>query len=379
MSKRDETRYCRAPYAMHVCLSCVELFGRGIQGGFGRATRFLGRALARRGVRVSVVVPRRKQLEEGTIDGMRVLGFDPLRPWDALRIYRQCNADIYHSQDISLAIALAKLAAPRAKHVVTFRDPMDAADWRLETALSGSNRLAYLTYRGFVDNPIVDLAIRRTDARFCAARFLIPKVVKKHRLKEPPGFLPTPVDVPPSIEKAGQPTAIFVGRWDRRKRPERFFELARRLPAIRFIAVGGSGEPGRDRVLRQGASSIPNLRLTGVIDQFASDELSRLLAAAWVLVNVSPREGLPNACLEAAAHGCALLSLTDPDQLVSRFGAVATEETLEDRLAWLVAEDRWRGRGLAARETVQREFATPRAVDLHLRTYADLLGAPGSP
>jgi glycosyltransferase involved in cell wall biosynthesis len=286
---------------------------------------------------------------------------------------------VYHSQDISLAIGLARLAAPRAKHIVTFRDPMDRADWRLETALSGASRLSYLWYRFYVDNPWVDRAIRRADARYCAARFLVPKVVKKHRLAHTPGFLPTPVDVPPMVEKAEQPTVIFVGRWDRRKRPERFIELARRLPTISFIAVGSSGEPDRDRELRVQASTVPNLQLTGVIDQFASDKLSRLLSASWVLVNVSPREGLPITFLEAAAHGCALLSLKDPDGFASRFGAVATDDTLEDRLGWLLAENRWRERGLAGREFVRQEFATPRAVDLHLEAYASLLASGGTP
>ena len=360
---------------MHICLSCVELFGRGIQGGFGRTTRFLGRELVRRGVQVTVVVPRRKDVEEGVVDGMRVVGFEPLRPWTALRIYRACGADIFHSQDTSMAIALARLAAPQAKHMVTFRDPMDAADWRIETAMSGRSRLSYLTYRYFVDNAWVDSAIRRADARYCAANFLIPKVVRKHRLAQEPGFLPTPVDIPDNFEKSKQPTVIFVGRWDRRKRPERFIELARRLPAINFIAVGGSGEPRRDHELRTLAATVPNLQITGVIDQFTSHRLSPLLASSWVLVNVSPREGLPITFLEATAHGCALVSLTDPDGFVSRFGAVATEETLEDRLQWLVAENRWQSRGLAGREWVSREFATPHAVDLHMKAYVQLLSS----
>jgi len=358
---------------VHICLSCVEFFGRGIQGGFGRATRFLGRELVRRGVRVSVVVPRRGQLQEGMVDGMRVLGFDSFRPWSAVRAFRACQADIYHAQDTSLGIPLARLAMPRGKQVVTFRDPMEAADWRLETAMSGKSRLSYLTYRYFIDNPWVDHAVRRADACYCAANFLIPKVVRKYGFARPPGFLPTPVDVPASVEKAARPTVLFLGRWDPRKRPERFIELARRLPAVDFIAVGGSSDPTRDAWLRGLAATVPNLQLPGVIDQFATDQLSRVLSASWVLVNTSPREGLPNAFLEAAAHGCALLSLTDPDGFTSRFGAVAEEATLEERLSWLLADGHWRDRGAAAREFIAEVFATPRALDAHLAVYERIL------
>jgi glycosyltransferase involved in cell wall biosynthesis len=358
---------------VHVCLSCIEFFGRGIQGGFGRATRFLGRELVRRGVQVSVVVPRRGQLQEGLVDGMRVRGFDGFRPWTAVPAYRACGADIYHSQDTSLGTALARLAMPRAKHMVTFRDPMDRADWRLEAAMSGKNRLAYFTYRTFIDNPWVDHAVRRADACYCAARFLIPKVVRKYGFTRPPGFLPTPVDIPATVAKASRPTVVFLSRWDPRKRPERFIELARRLPAVDFIAVGASSDPVRDAWLRRQAAAVSNLQAPGIIDQFATDQLSRVLASSWVLVNISPREGLPNAFLEAAAHGCALLSLTDPDGFTSRFGAVAEETTLEERLAWLLAEDRWRERGAAGREFVAEVFATSRSLDEHVAAYGRLL------
>ena len=68
----------------------------------------------------AVVAPRRGHLPEGMVHGMRVLGLDPLRPWTAVRAYRACDADIYHSQDTSLGMAFARLAAPQAKHVVTF-------------------------------------------------------------------------------------------------------------------------------------------------------------------------------------------------------------------------------------------------------------------
>jgi glycosyltransferase involved in cell wall biosynthesis len=361
---------------VHICLSCIEFFGRGIQGGFGRATRFLGRELVRRGVRVSVVVPRRGQLQEGRVDGMDVLGYDPLRPWTAWRAYRAVGADIYHSQDTALGTALARLAAPAAKHMVTFRDPQDRLDWRLETAMSGKSRSSYLMYRCFIDNPWVHHAVRRADARYCAARFLIPKVVRKYGLAEPPGFLPTPVDIPATVEKAARPTVVFVSRWDPRKRPERFIELARHMPEVDFIAVGGSADPARDAWLRSLAATVPNLQTPGIIDQFATDQLSRLLSSSWVLVNLSPREGLPNAFLEAAAHGCALLSFTDPEEFASRFGVVAEDSTLTEKLAWLLAEGRWQQRGAAGREFVARVFATGQALAEHVAAYERLLAQP---
>jgi glycosyltransferase involved in cell wall biosynthesis len=307
------------------------------------------------------------------VDGMSVFGFEPLRPGAALAAYRACGADIFHSQDTSLGTALAQLAVPRARHIVTFRDPLESSDWRLENAGSEKNWMGLLTYRLFVDNPWVSHAVRHADARFCAARFLAAKAVRKFGLSVPPTFLPTPVDIPERVDKAQRPTVVFVSRWDSRKRPERFMELARRFPQVDFIAVGGSSSPGRDASLRRLASAIPNLALPGIVDQFTSDQLSRILSASWILVNTSTREGLPNTFLEAAAHGCALLSLTDPDDFASRFGALAGEDTLEERLAWLLEQDRWRERGAAGRDFVSRDFATRQAVDRHLAIYESMV------
>ena len=49
-------------------------------------------------------------------------GFDPRRPFSALELFRQADADIYHSQEPSFGTYLAQRAMPDRKHVVTFRD-----------------------------------------------------------------------------------------------------------------------------------------------------------------------------------------------------------------------------------------------------------------
>ena len=89
---------------------------------------------------------------------------------------------------------------------------------------------------------------------------------------------------------------------------ELFFELARQCPDLEFVAVGGARDPLRDRALRERYGDIPNLRMTGVIDQFTAPETwSEALGSSWILVNTSAREGLPTAFIEAAAHRCAIL------------------------------------------------------------------------
>ncbi|MGD8346995.1 MAG: glycosyltransferase family 4 protein [Lysobacterales bacterium] len=366
---------------LHVCLVCIEFFGDSIYGGFGRATRFIGRELVRRGMRVSAIVPRRssQQPDHYEIDGITVYQYEPSRPWHGIRLLRACDADIYHSQDTSFTTFLAQVARPGSIHVITFRDPMDDWDWKIETDYAGMPRMGWAQYRFFIQNPLVTWAVRRADSLRTAARFLEAKCAQLYRLDPPPRFLASPVDIPEDVRKAKQPTVCWVGRWEGRKRVELFFDLARQCPHIEFIAVGGARDRDLDRSLRRKYDGLPNLKMPGVLDQFKSTELSSILGRSWIIINTSLREGLPTTFIEAAAHRCAILSHTDPDAFASRFGRVAKEGQLARGLAYLLEEDRWRALGEAAYKAVAAEFSTERSIGAHLELYYDLLGKKAYP
>ena len=356
---------------MHVCLTCIELFGDSIYGGFGRATRFIGRELAERGVQVSIVVPRRSPVhpDRYELDGIPVYQYRADRPWQAVRIFRQLDADVYHSQDTSLGTALARVAKPGAAHVVTFRDPMDRAEWQVESAYARMPKLGWALYRNFITNPFIAIAVRKADGLYCAAEFLIPKATELYGLRRSPRFLPSPVDLPDAGSKAERATVCYMGRWEGRKRVELFFELARECPDVDFIAVGAARDPERDRALRRRYGSIPNLHMTGVLDQFATPEWGDVLGRSWILANTSAREGLPTAFIEAAAHRCAILSFADPDGFATRFGVQAQEGQLETGLRELLRDDRWRALGETGRMHVEQVFSIEHAIDAHLQAY----------
>ena len=359
---------------MHVCLVSVELFAWGKYGGFGRATRTIGRELARCGVQVSAVVPRRSgQAEVESLDGITVYGFTRTAPWKAAELFRRIDADVYHSQEPSWGTRVAMRAAPDRKHVITFRDTRTTRDWQIELAHPSHSRLQVLANLVYEDNPLVHRSIRRADALFCASEHLAAKAMRKYRLTGMPTFLPTPVEVPAEIRKSPEPTVCYNGRWDRRKRPELFFELAAALPDVRFVAFGGSRDAAWEAGLTRRYGRLPNLEMLGFVDQFASSRVSEVLERSWVLVNTSLREGLPNAFLEASAHGCALLSAVDPDGFASRFGEHASSDDFVSGLRRLLAGDRWRALGERGREYVRRRFATEVAVERHIEAYARVL------
>lgn len=360
---------------MRVCLICTEFFGWGAAGGFGFATRSLGRELARRGIDVSVVMPRPRGIEERetVIDGIRIFAFPRHRPDLSQQLFRACDADIHHSMQVSLASYFAARAMPRRRHVISFHAPRTNGDWLVE----GRNRnhgvaqmiLTYLYY----ENPLVHKAVARADALYCPARFLIDKVVRKYDLSRPPGFLPTPVAVPDTVAKASEPTVCFLGRFDKVKRPETFFELSKAFPDVRFVALGRSADPQRDAALKQQFSDVPNLHITGFADQFSSDAVSDWLSRSWILINTSAKEGLPNAFVEASAHRCAVLAPFDPDGWTTRFGYYAGSRDFAAGLRALLQDDAWRALGQRGYEHVAREFAADVAVDRHIEEYQALL------
>ncbi|GJL54183.1 MAG: hypothetical protein NPIRA02_13150 [Nitrospirales bacterium] len=359
---------------MRVCLICVEFFGWGKYGGFGRAARLIGRELVNRGVEVFAVVPRRQdQKPREEVDGIHVLSFSPLHPWSSRSLYAQCDADVYHSCEPSFGTYLAMKAMPQKKHVVTMRDTRDHVDWKMEYALPSIGKLQVLSNYLYEDNPLVRKAVQKAHGVYCAAHLLIPKVKEKYTLLEDPSVLPTPVVIPQTVQKADKPTVCFMGRWDRRKRPELFLQLAESFPDVQFIAVGSSRDRQWDAHLRKTFAHVPNLDMPGFVDQFDSTVHSRILEHSWILVNTATREGLPNSFLEAAAHGCAILSAVNPDGFASDFGYHVTDGRFDKGLKYLLEHRRWEERGILGRVYVQKNFELNHAISLHLALYERLL------
>ncbi len=352
----------------------MEIFAWGKHGGFGRATRVIGRELARRGYEVFAVVPRRRgQKPVEHLDGMTVFGFPPLLPWSAQKWLKLADAEIYHSCEPSLTTYFAFKAMPDRKHMVTFRDPRDFSDWKMEYDLPSLNKLQVLHNYLYENNRLVRKTIPKMHAVYTIGKYLIPKVRSMYGLSIDPQFLPTPVEIPSEVKKAGVPMVCYVARLDRRKRPELFLDLARKFPDVRFIAMGKSRDLKWDRYLREKYTGVPNLELTGFVDQFSTERHSRILGQSWVMVNTATREALPNAFLEAAAHRCAILSAVDPDGFSSQFGYHAKDDDFAKGLHFLLENYRWKERGERGHEYVKETFELNRAIDQHITVYEKIL------
>jgi glycosyltransferase involved in cell wall biosynthesis len=213
------------------------------------------------------------------------------------------------------------------------------------------------------------------DGLFTPARYLQEKAQRLYRLEDRPDLLPTPVEVPERVAKAKEPTVCFVGRWDRVKRPELFFQLARSFPDVQFLAIGRAHNTAYDETLRARYRHQSNLSLIGYIDQFTSDALSRCLGRSWILINTSAKEALPNTFVEALAHRCAILSEQNPDEYATRFGRQVRNGDFAGSLRELLQGDRWRTLGEAGYAHVMDRNSLSVATRRHVTIYQRLMGA----
>lgn len=364
---------------MHICFVCVEIFAWGKYGGFGRATRTIGRELVKRGIQVTAIVPRRQnQAAVEWVDGIRVLGFNMRNIPEMLKIYKDCDADIYHSEEPSFGTYLVQRFHPDKKHIITFRDTRLFSDWITELRLPSLSKPQVLFNWFYEDNFFVRHAVRKADKTFIAAKLLQDRVIKKYRLRDRPEFLPTPVLIPEKIEKDTQPTVCYIARWDRRKRPVLLIELAKSFPYVHFIIAGSSRDKKFDAFLRGEFSKLPNVELTGFINQFESAKLSEILSKSWILINTAAREGLPNSFIEACAYKCAILSAVNPDEFSSRFGYHSSKDDFFQGLDFLLQNDTWRKLGENGYKYVKDTFNLETAINQHIKIYNDQLGINGS-
>jgi Glycosyltransferase len=357
----------------HICLISTEIFAWGKYGGYGRATRLLGSELTKRGLQVSAIIPRRTgQQEKENLDGIQVYGYNFFNFFQTLKIFKDCRANIYHSQEPSFGTYLAWLLHPQAKHMITFRDTRLFSDWLTEFRLPSLNRYQVLFNWIYEDNIFVRHAVRHADRRYIAANVLLDKATKKYHLKSPPEFLPTPVQISKVNEKSIEPTVCFVARWDRRKRPELMIALAKEFPQVHFIMAGNSRDKKYDQHLRQQLQELPNVELPGFIDQFNSDQLNKLLDRSWILINTAAREGLPNSFIEACAHQCAILSEVDPDSFSSNFGYCVKDGNFSAGLHYLLEDSHWKELGEKGYQHVKNTFEMKKVIEQHLAIYQEL-------
>jgi len=369
---------------MRVCLIATELAGYSKSyGGFGMLTRDIAKGLADRGLEVYVVVCRQSGqkpivVDEGGFTGISCplplyTGITGVRRFKS--IFELIDADIYHSEEPSVGTSLAIEAMPHRKHIITFQDPRTIEDRKIDWGIYSKSWVIKFMISHYFS---VKRHIKKANAFFCQAKYIIPKVVKIYNLKRIPKFLPNPIKLPTEpIIKSLQPTVCFLGRWDVRKNPELFLELAKRFPNVKFIAAGASRtNPERDKMLREKYKNIPNLVMPGWVDD---TEKSKILEKSWIMINTSYRECLPVSYIEAVGYQCAIISYENPDDFPDNFGYRAKKVNIDEYskgLRFLLENNRWKDLGMRGYEYVKSTFEYNKVIDKHIKFYEEVMELP---
>lgn len=155
------------------------------------------------------------------------------------------------------------------------------------------------------------------------------------------------------------PIVLWVGSMAKVKQPELILELARRIPFLKFIIIGGHSEENKslfDDISKE-AKKLENTDFLGVIP---FSKIDKYFEEATLLVNTSAFEGFPHSFIQAWMNYIPIISLNaDPDDLLCQAGLGIRSRDFEKlvRDVVLLANDNELTYkiGLRGRDYVERE------------------------
>ena len=303
-------------------------------GGVERQTAMLGRWLAGRGHQVSFITWNEGGPPVEELHGMRVVkvcradaGWPVIRfffpRWSSLNTaLRLADAEIYYQNGAEEVTGQVGLWCRRHHRRFVFST---ASDMDCDVWLTGGRAVR-------------ERVLYRQGLRV-AERIIVQSAKQAEMLKAHTGLSATVLPMPgedfarltADIDDAiadPSPLVLMVGRIAPEKNMEMFIDVARSLPAMRFLIVGPAkpSDPYSES-LRERASSVPNLSFFGPAEK---RQLARLYRSAAALCCTSHYEGFPNTFVEAWSLGLPVVSTVDPDGVIAGHGLGAHVSGLED-------------------------------------------------
>ncbi|SRR5581483_4744837 len=343
-------------------------------GGESVQQTLLGRALARRGHDVSMVVADLGQIDGAQWEAIRV--FKAYRPdagapvlrfihprwtglWTALK---RADADVYYTSCAGMHVGLLALFCRRFRRRFVFRSASDTD--------CDSSRLLVRFAR---DRWLYAYGLRRADAILVQSAFQAATMARNYGLASRVAGMLVEKAVPAATRDID---VLWVSNIRQVKRPDRILELAERLPDWTFHMVGGSlsGEEALFRDVARACAAKTNVVFHGRLSYWETNDL---YGRAKVLVNTSDVEGFPNSYLQAWSRGVPVVTLIDPDGVIEREGLgiagkspaqllAAIGHLLHDATAWKAASDR-------CRAFMAREYGEDKVLAAYLDTFEEVM------
>jgi glycosyltransferase involved in cell wall biosynthesis len=341
-------------------------------GGAEAQAAFLAGALASAGHEVSLIVSDLRPDDsipypahnayrtDAGIPGFRF--FHPRLP-GAWRALETAGADVYYQRNASMLTGVAALFCRQHGRVFVYG--------------AGSN-VDFSFRRANLGN-IRDRVMFRMGLKLAHGVVVQNHVQKDHYLRShgnPVRIIANGIDLAEPVATGSKDLILWIGAIRSVKRPQRFLELAARMPQRKFVLLGGNavGEESFSKSIVNEAESIPNLTMPGhVSHEVALDYLSR----AGVLVNTSVVEGFPNAFLEAWNVGVPVFTLHDVDGLVGKEGVGEVCDDIDHMESAIRSAlddpDRMGLMRRKARELVEKRFSANALSGQYIDFFQDLL------
>lgn len=300
----------------------------------------IARHMRTKGIDVSFIVGDYGQADIEEVEGITLIkSFSPFTGNRKLRFLPDMNAiwramkttdaDVYNQRSTAFYTGQLAYFARKLGRSFTFSVGIDYNCYRdcqkkLPFPLTRLYRYGLRT---------ADAVIAQTEKQQSLLRsnFGIEAVLIRNGIPIPPeeessgaGDAAGPHEVPlPAQEGIGTPEFLWVGSIRKRKHPDLYLELARRIPTAAFTMIGGPGDDARyyEHIAGE-ARSIPNIAYIGFVQP---GEIGDYYRRAYAYINTSDFEGFPNTYLEAWVWGVPTLTLEiDPDGIITRhhLGAV---------------------------------------------------------
>ena len=347
-----------------------------VVGGAEVQQSIIARALASRGYRVSMICHDYGQPDKAVVDGITVYkahapdeGLPVIRYvhprmtrlWHALK---RVNADVYYQRTSDVVTAVTALFCRRygKKSIYAGASDMDF--------VPGSEEMQYAR-----DKCVYRFGLRRMDQVIVQNKVQL-DTLKRNFGRDAP-LVRSCYAPPPGARADRQGYVLWAAVMRDTKRPELAFEIARRLPHLRFVMIGGN-EIGRGReyfdkvaVL---ARDVPNVEFVGFVPYSHVDQYFN---GARILLNTSLFEGFPNTFLQAWSRGLPTVCFIDPE---SREEGERVTETVSDvddacaRVERLMSDDiAWQ----RSSERCLRHFKRVHSVEAMLAAYEPILASLG--
>jgi glycosyltransferase involved in cell wall biosynthesis len=327
-----------APSVCFVCGNIYPLLANQVSlphiGGSEVQQYLLGQGLVERGFRVTFITEEYGQGPDLNLAGFRVLSFRliPNKLIEALtlvRALRRAAADVYYVRDMPKYGALIYLFCR-------------ASGRKIVQALAGDPEIEPENMFGLLARWFYCIHAawrRRADLVIAQTQFQAERLLAGwHIVAE---VVPNIVPVEPGPLATARPATPFrvlwVGMISPRKRVEWAADIARRMPQMEFVVVGGLAReaPGYYAAAQPQLVACPNVRWLGFVPYAQVTELFR---SAHVLLHTGDgkHEGFPNVFLQAWAAGIPVVSTgVNPDGLLTQGGLGVCTVTIEEAAAAL--------------------------------------------